>query len=281
MMIRKFVISLCLLIAASPTWASTSAPQFPFGTSECASIRGPIGASLRRRTHRILDEEMRQLRAYHQRQDRTEPGGQERIPVQPSLPRNGQDDGTVQGLRHRSRCSAETRRRRCSGKYAVAVAVGGKGQGPDRVARHSRWIIDGGYKLGMPSVRLTIIVRLDQASSLDRMVEFVEECQTPIGTDVSVLLSAADGPAATKLFTDLGALAISFEAHATVGGIHYLVAGDGNQMSVLEAWASSPAGLDDPPRRTDGSVDANRLRQYEWHCGFLGRVRDTMSRFRA
>ena len=49
-------------------------------------------------------------------------------------------------------------------------------------------------------------------------------------------------------------------------------------MSVVEAWASTPAGLNDPPRRADGSVKANRLGQYEWHCGFLDRVRETMSR---
>ena len=102
--------------------------------------------------------------------------------------------------------------------------------------------------------------------------------RTVIGTDVSLLLSVADGPAATKLCSDLGELAIPFEATAAIGDIHYLVAGDGNQMSVVEAWASTPAGLADPPRRTDGSVDAHRLRQYEWHCRFLDRVRETMSR---
>jgi hypothetical protein len=105
----------------------------------------------------------------------------------------------------------------------------------------------------MPSVRLTIIVRLNQAASLDRLEEFVEERRTLIGTDVSVLLPAADGPAATKLFSHLGASEIPFEATAMIGGAHYLVAGDGNQMSVAEAWASTPAGLADPPRRTDGS----------------------------
>jgi hypothetical protein len=139
-------------------------------------------------------------------------------------------------------------------------------------------VIDGGYNLGIPSVRLTIIVRLDQAASLVRLADFVEERRTPIGTDVSLLLSAADGPAATKLFSDLGTLAIPFEATATIGDSHYLVAGDGNQMSVVEAWAPNPAGLDEPPRRADGSMDANRLRQYEWHCGFLDRVREAMSR---
>src|ERR1017187_5811483 len=66
-------------------------------------------------------------------------------------------------------------------------------------------IIDGGYNLGKPSVRLTIIVRLNQAASLDRLEEFVEVRRTLIGTDVSLLLSAADSPAATKLFSDLGA----------------------------------------------------------------------------
>lgn len=120
----------------------------------------------------------------------------------------------------------------------------------------------------MPSIRLTIVVRLDQVASLNRLEHSREERQTPIGTDVSVLLSAADGPDATELFSHLGGLAIPFEGHATIDDIEYLVSGDGNQISVVEAWASTPAGLADPPRRADGTVDANRLRQYEWHCGF-------------
>jgi hypothetical protein len=95
-----------------------------------------------------------------------------------------------------------------------------------------------------------------------------------------VLLSAADGPAATKLFSDLGALAIPFEATATIGDTRFLVASDGNQISVVEAWASTPAGMADPPRRADGSVEANCLRQYEWHCSFLDRIRETMGRVR-
>jgi hypothetical protein len=90
-------------------------------------------------------------------------------------------------------------------------------------------IIDDGCNLGMPSVRLTIVVRLDQVASLDRLAEFVEVRRTLIGTDVSLLLSAADGPAATKLFSDRGALAIPFEATAAIGDTHYLAAGDGNQ----------------------------------------------------
>src|ERR1019366_2102792 len=90
-------------------------------------------------------------------------------------------------------------------------------------------IVDGGYNLGMPPVRLTIIVRLDQAASLGRLEHLGETRRTPIGTDVSVLLSAAGGPAATKLFSDLGTLAIPFKATAAIGDTHYLVAGDGNQ----------------------------------------------------
>src|ERR1017187_2118077 len=139
-------------------------------------------------------------------------------------------------------------------------------------------IIDGGYNLGKPSVRLTIIVRLNQAASLDRLEEFVEVRRTLIRTDGPFLPPAPGGPAATKLFSDLGALAIPFEATATIGDTHYLFAGDGNQMSVVEAWAATPTGLENPPQGADGSVDANRLRQYEWHCGFLDRVRDAMSR---
>src|ERR1017187_40152 len=51
------------------------------------------------------------------------------------------------------------------------------------------------------------------------------------------------------------------------------VAGDGDQVSVVEEWtAATPGGLADPPRRTDRSVDGNRQRQYEWHCGFVDRV---------
>jgi hypothetical protein len=72
----------------------------------------------------------------------------------------------------------------------------------------------------MPSVSLTIIVRLDQAAALGRLEDLREEHRTPIGTDVSVTLSAAAGPAGTKLFGDLGALAIPFEATATIGDIH-------------------------------------------------------------
>src|ERR1035441_6347079 len=104
-------------------------------------------------------------------------------------------------------------------------------------------IIDDGYNLGMASVRLTIIVRLDQAASLDRLGEFVEVRRTVIGTDVSVLLSAADGPGAAILFSDLGALAIPFEATATIGATNYLVAGDGNQTGGGHPSLGEPANV--------------------------------------
>jgi hypothetical protein len=42
---------------------------------------------------------------------------------------------------------------------------------------------------------------MDQAASLDRMEEFVGVRRTLIGTDVSALLSVADGPGATRLFS--------------------------------------------------------------------------------
>ena len=205
-------------------------PRFcPLGASECTTIRSPIRAPLRGRTLRILDEWMRQLRPHRQRPDRTEPGGKGGIPGQQSLPGNRQDLGGVPGVRCGSHQAIEARRRRCARQHGVADDGGGKGQGQDRITAPVAPIIEGGYNLGMLSVRLTIIVRLDQAALLGRLVEFVEERRTLIGTDVSVLLSAADGPGAAKLFTDLGALAIPFEATVAIGTTHYLVADDGNQ----------------------------------------------------
>src|ERR1017187_4625673 len=56
------------------------------------------------------------------------------IPGQPSLPGNRQDLWGLQGLRDRSRCSAEAWWRRFAGKYAVAVAFVGARKGPDRIA---------------------------------------------------------------------------------------------------------------------------------------------------
>jgi hypothetical protein len=139
-------------------------------------------------------------------------------------------------------------------------------------------IIDGGYNLGMPSVRLTIIVRLDQAASLGRLEHLGETRRTLIGTDVSVLLSAAAGPAATKLFSDLGAWRFRLKPL--------------RQSAPPTTWspatATRPAWwrrgqrhrpvwrihLDEPT----ASWAQTRVRQYEWHCSFLDRVRETMSR---
>ena len=68
---------------------------------------------------------------------------------------------------------------------------------------------------------------------MDRLEDLREEQRTPIGTAVSVLLFAADGPVATELFSDLAAMAIPYEATAMIGDIHYLAAADGNQMSAV------------------------------------------------
>jgi len=74
------------------------------------------------------------------------------------------------------------------------------------------------------------------------------------------------GPAAWR------ALGIPFEGHAQVDGRDHLIAGDGAQTSIVEAWATTPAEMSVPPSRCDGSVDLVRYRQWEWHSGFLARV---------
>ena len=111
------------------------AQQPPLGASECATIRSPIGAPLRRRTHRILDEEMRQLRPHRQRPDRTEPGGQEIIPGRPSLPGDRQDLGGVPWVRCGSHEAIEVWRRPCAPQHAVGDDGGSEGQGPGGVGR--------------------------------------------------------------------------------------------------------------------------------------------------
>ena len=78
------------------------------GVSECTTIRSPITAPLRGRTHRILDEDMRQLRPHRQRPDHAKPCGQRSISGGPSLPCNRRDLGGVQGIPDRSRGLAET-----------------------------------------------------------------------------------------------------------------------------------------------------------------------------
>jgi hypothetical protein len=45
---------------------------------------------------------------------------------------------------------------------------------------------------------------------------------------------------------------------------------------MVEAWAATPAEMELPPLRCDGSVDLVRQRQWEWHTGFLEHVRAKM-----
>jgi hypothetical protein len=78
------------------------------------------------------------------------------------------------------------------------------------------------------------------------------------------------------LIRQIGALGIPFEGHAQIDSRYYLIAGDGNQTSAVEAWAATPAEMTPPPLRCDGSMDLARLRQSEWHAGFLARVRAKM-----
>src|ERR1017187_1974472 len=120
----------------------------------------------------------------------------------------------------------------CSGRRPRRQGPRTRSNKPRR-SRRSCWRLQSGHAVSPFDHNR----RLNQAASLDRLAEFVEVRRTVIGTDVSVLLTAADGPGATRLFSDLGALAIPFEATATIGDIHYLAAGDGNQTSVVEAWA--------------------------------------------
>src|ERR1035441_3353284 len=117
---------------------------------------------------------------------------------------------------------------------------------------------------------------------MDRLEDLREEQRTPIGTAVSVLLFAADGPVATELFSDLAAMAIPYEATAMIGDIHYLAAADGNQMSAVGIYTGGP-GRSWPihPDEPMAPWNTNRLRQYEWHRGFLDRLREATGRVRA
>src|ERR1039458_9239737 len=96
---------------------------------------------------------------------------------------------------------------------------------------------------------------------------------------------------------------IPFEGHAQIDSRNYLIAGDGNQTSAVEAWAATPAEMalpplrcdgsaveawaatpaemPLPPLRCDGSVDLARLRHWEWHTGFLEQVRSKNGRLMA
>jgi len=128
----------------------------------------------------------------------------------------------------------------------------------------------------VPTVRLGLTVSATDAARLRSLDCFSEEGRAPIGQAINVSLHAPNGPAAPELIRQIGALGIPFEGHAQIDGRDYLIAADGNQTSSVEAWAATPAEMALPPRRCDGSVDLVRLRQSEWHAGFLARVREKM-----
>jgi hypothetical protein len=128
----------------------------------------------------------------------------------------------------------------------------------------------------VPTVRLSLIVSATDAHRLSLLVDFAEQGRTVIGQALNLSLHALHGPAAPALMQQIGALGIPFEGHAQVDGRDYLIAGDGNQTSAVEAWAATPAEMALPPLRCDGSVDLVRLRQSEWHAKFLARVREKM-----
>jgi hypothetical protein len=125
------------------------------------------------------------------------------------------------------------------------------------------------------TIRLSLIV---SATDVHRICldGFVEQNRTTIGHALNISLHASDGPPAPELIRQIGALGIPFEGHAQVDGRDYLIAGDGNQTSAVEAWAATSAEMALPPLRCDGSVDLVRLRQSEWHAKFLARVREKM-----
>jgi len=116
----------------------------------------------------------------------------------------------------------------------------------------------------VPTARLSLIVSAADVHRLNLLADFAEQGHTVIGQAINVSLHAPNGPPAPGLMQQIGALGIPFEGHAQVDGRDYLIAGDGNQTMAL------------PPLRCDGSVDLVRLRQSEWHAGFLVRVRAKM-----
>jgi len=128
----------------------------------------------------------------------------------------------------------------------------------------------------VPTARLSLIVSAADVHRLNLLADFAEQGHTVIGQAINVSLHAPNGPPAPGLMQQIGALGIPFEGHAQVDGRDYLIAGDGNQTSAVKAWAATPAEMALPPLRCDGSVDLVRLRQSEWHAGFLVRVRAKM-----
>jgi len=99
------------------------------------------------------------------------------------------------------------------------------------------------------------------ADRVSLLADFVEESRTAIGQAINVSLHAPNGPAPADLIRQIGALGIPFEGHAQLDSSNYLIAGDGNQISAVEAWAATPAEMALPPLRCDGSVDLAQLRQ--------------------
>ena len=128
----------------------------------------------------------------------------------------------------------------------------------------------------VPTVRLSLVVSAADAHRVSLLADFVEESRTAIGQAISVSLHAPNGPAPADLIQQIGALGVPFEGDAQLDSRNYLIAGDGNQTSAVEAWAGTPAEMALPPLRCDGSVDLVRLRQWEWHLGFLAQVRAKM-----
>jgi hypothetical protein len=128
----------------------------------------------------------------------------------------------------------------------------------------------------VPAVHLSLLVLATEAHHLSLLGSFVEQSRTPIGRVVKVSLHSPNGPAASELIRQIGALGVPFEGQAQIDSRDYLIAGDGNQTSMVEAWAATPAEMALPPLRCDGSVDLARLRQWEWHTGFLAQVRAKM-----
>ena len=127
----------------------------------------------------------------------------------------------------------------------------------------------------MPAVHLSLLVSAADAHRVCLLDGFVEESRTAIGQAINFTLHAPSGPAASDSIRQIGALGIPSEGHAQINRRNYLIAGDGNQTSAVEAWAGTPAEMALPPLRCDGSVDQARLRQWEWHTGFLKIIPET------
>jgi len=128
----------------------------------------------------------------------------------------------------------------------------------------------------VPTVRLSLLVSAADAHRVSLLADLVEQGRTLIGRAINISLHAPNGPVAAELIRLIAALRIPFEGHAQIDSHNYLIAGDGNQTSAVEAWAATPAEMALPPLRCDGSVDLARLRQWEWHTGLLAQIRAKM-----